>query len=208
MSAAAETHPGISKGASRFLRTVWTARQRAAVLLGVVSVGVCLLVGVWWISSRVTPVAWSVVQASIDARFDQVAQIETADLAAWLADSERPQPLLVDVRTATEFSVSHLPGAVHAERVEQILPLLGPASAQRPIVLYCSVGWRSAIVADALRQIGRERVWNLRGSIFQWANEGRALAGPDEAPVMIVHPFDRRWGTLLERERWAPNFEP
>lgn len=208
MSVAAETHPARSKGASRLFGMARTSSQKVVLLLGAASVGACLLVGVWWLSSRAKPMAWSVVQASIDTRFGQVPQIETADLAAWLADSDRPQPLLIDVRTAAEFSISHLPGAVRAERVEQLLPLLGPASAQQPVVLYCSVGWRSAIVADALRQIGRERVWNLRGSIFQWANEGRALAGPDETPVTIVHPFDRRWGALLERERWAPNFEP
>ena len=208
MDVVAKTHPVTPTDTAPRLPIARTVQRRFVLLLAIAVAGIGVVFGTWLISGRAKPMTWSIVQASIDARFDQVAQIETAELAAWLADSDRPRPLLIDVRTAAEFSVSHLPGAVHAERVEHILPLIGPASAQRPVVLYCSVGWRSAIVADALRQVGSERVWNLRGSIFQWANEGRALAGADEVSVDTVHPFDERWGALLERERWAPDSLP
>jgi hypothetical protein len=38
---------------------------------------------------------------------------------------------------------------------------------------------------------------NLDGSIFQWANEGRAVYRGD-VPVQQVHPYGKRWAGLLK----------
>ncbi len=40
---------------------------------------------------------------------------------------------------------------------------------------------------------------NLKGSIFQWANEGRPVVRDGE-PVREVHPYDAVWGRLLDRD--------
>jgi rhodanese-related sulfurtransferase len=129
--------------------------------------------------------------------------VSTAELAAWLGDSGRPQPLLLDARAPEEYRVSHLPGARLAPDRKTALALLEGLPADTPIVVYCSVGYRSARLADKLRRAGYSRACNLEGSIFQWANEDRPLAGPD-GPTRLVHPFNPDWGTLLERDRWAP----
>jgi hypothetical protein len=41
-------------------------------------------------------------------------------------------------------------------------------------------------------------VFNLEGSLFQWANEGRPVYR-DDVPVQAIHPYDARWGRLLDR---------
>jgi hypothetical protein len=41
-----------------------------------------------------------------------------------------------------------------------------------------------------------DAVFNLQGSIFKWANEGRPLIANDRA-VHVVHPYNERWGVLL-----------
>jgi 3-mercaptopyruvate sulfurtransferase SseA len=64
-------------------------------------------------------------------------------------------------------------------------------------VVYCSVGYRSARVAHWLGGQGYTNVRNLTGSIFQWANEGRPVFR-DDRPTNEVHPYDQRWGLLLE----------
>jgi hypothetical protein len=46
---------------------------------------------------------------------------------------------------------------------------------------------------------GRANVFNLQGSIFQWANDGRALIANDRV-VHVVHPYNERWGVLLNPE--------
>jgi 3-mercaptopyruvate sulfurtransferase SseA len=63
--------------------------------------------------------------------------------------------------------------------------------------VYSSVGYRSARLAHWLANQGYANVRNLSGSIFQWANEDRPVFR-NGRPTMEVHPYDRRWGLLLE----------
>jgi hypothetical protein len=67
------------------------------------------------------------------------------------------------------------------------------------VVVYCSVGWRSAALADRLLAAGLDDVHNLRGSIFDWANKGLPLVRDGE-PAREVHPYGRLWGLLLRPE--------
>ena len=67
---------------------------------------------------------------------------------------------------------------------------------------YCSVGYRSSRLAEELRARGFENVFNLEGSLFQWANEGRPLYRGEER-VDQAHPYDEEWGQLLDRRLWA-----
>lgn len=69
----------------------------------------------------------------------------------------------------------------------------------RPIVVYCSVGYRSSILARKLQDKGFTNVYNLEGSIFKWANEGRPLV-QGKVTVHKVHPYNAHWGHLLERK--------
>lgn len=139
------------------------------------------------------------IKELVRKRFPEVRQLPTKDLAAWLADTNRPQPFLLDVRQAEEFTLSHLPGArridpnVNAEAIKAV------AATDRPLVVYCSVGYRSSELARRLMQSGITNVFNLEGSIFQWANEGRPLAGTN-GPAAKVHPYSERWGALLKPE--------
>jgi 3-mercaptopyruvate sulfurtransferase SseA len=75
----------------------------------------------------------------------------------------------------------------------QALDTLG---AKTPIVVYCSVGYRSAGVVQALQTRGFSRVYSLEGSIFRWANEGRPVVRDGEQ-VFAVHPYDATRGRLL-----------
>ena len=143
--------------------------------------------------------AWRAVDAQVRAAHPDVPLIGTDTLAAWLG--QPGAPLLLDARTAREYAVSHLPGAVRvdpdapAEALADTLAALR-ADPSRPVVVYCSVGWRSAGVAERLRAAGAGDVRNLRGSIFRWASEGRPLVA-DGHPASRVHPFDAVWGRLL-----------
>jgi 3-mercaptopyruvate sulfurtransferase SseA len=65
------------------------------------------------------------------------------------------------------------------------------------IVAYSSVGYRSARLAYWLGRQGYTRVANLEGSLFRWANEGRPMFHEDR-PTVRVHPYDERWGLMLE----------
>jgi len=131
----------------------------------------------------------------ISARFPEVDWIEADTLAEWIRGDPASRPLLLDTRTAEEFSVSHLPGAVRVDPSRPKLDAIDLPS-DRPIVVYCSVGYRSAAIAERLRAAGVGPVYNLRGGIFAWANEGRPIVR-NGAPADKVHPYDAVWGRLL-----------
>ncbi len=126
-------------------------------------------------------------------RFWNVREISTKDLASWLTDESRTKPLLLDVRTPAEYAVSHLPGAQRIDPDARIIQTLDQFPPDRPIVTYCSVGYRSAELAQRLIAAGRKNIYNVEGSIFQWANEGRPLER-DGKPVDTVHPYNDSWG--------------
>jgi len=139
--------------------------------------------------------SWSTVHAMVEARFPGVPQVTTDSLARRM-QADAPT-LLLDARTPEEYAVSHIPGAV---RIDPSAP--NPASIDaldrdQPVVVYCSVGYRSARVAAMLRERGYDQVSNLRGSIFQWANEGRRVVR-GSTTVRQVHPYDASWGRLLD----------
>jgi len=142
------------------------------------------------------PLTWRAVDRMIAADFPDVPAITTDSLAARLADSTAPRPLLLDARSPEEYAVSHLPGARRVDPRADSIMGVDTLARDRPIVVYCSVGYRSARVTAHLQDRGFTNVANLRGSIFRWANEGRPVVR-DGTPVRAVHPYGTPWGTLL-----------
>ena len=148
---------------------------------------------------------WDEVKRSVRESFPEVDQVSTETVAAWLRQPEGERPLLLDVREADEYAVSHLAGARRARDLDQALAALEGEPKDRRIVAYCSVGWRSSELARELAREGYTNVHDMEGSIFAWANEGRPVVRGDEA-VRQVHPYDEDWGRLLDAGLWA--FEP
>lgn len=141
---------------------------------------------------------WGDLFTEIDRKWPRVPQMTTDELRRRLALPAQNRPLVIDVRSRKEFNVSHLPAAVWAESPAAIQEVIRESPAQRPVVLYCSVGIRSSRAAARLLEAGRTNVFNLKGSIFQWANERRPLEKAGR-PVTEVHPYNQRWGRLLDQ---------
>lgn len=139
---------------------------------------------------------WDAVHRMIAADFPDVPSITTDSLSERLSDASVPSPVLLDARSAEEFAVSHLPGAHRVDPAATTVPALDTLSRDTAIVVYCSVGYRSARIAHRLRTRGFTNVSNLKGSIFRWANEGRPVYR-DGRPVTTVHPYNTPWGHLL-----------
>jgi rhodanese-related sulfurtransferase len=145
---------------------------------------------------------WVLLKRSLRARFPEVQWITTNELAAWLADERRRPPALLDVRTADEWAVSHLPGARRIDPASEPEALLRHVAKDQPIVTYCAIGYRSADMAIKLKKAGFGDVRNLEGSIFQWANEHRPLV-QDGRRVTTIHPYDGLWAHFVLPEARA-----
>jgi rhodanese-related sulfurtransferase len=85
--------------------------------------------------------------------------------------------VLVDVREESEWARDHLPGAIHLGKgvierdVEERVPDLNA-----PVVLYCGGGYRSALAADNLKQMGYRNVLSMDGGIREWRERGFPLS--------------------------------
>lgn len=139
---------------------------------------------------------WSAVEGTIRSEYPDVRQLSTDSLAAWLRQPSAREPLLLDVRQPEEYAVSHLQGASRVDPDVEDLSFLAGVPKDTPVVTYCSVGYRSSALSQRLMEAGYTDVWNLEGSIFRWANEGRPVYR-DGRPVAAVHPYNALWGTLL-----------
>lgn len=133
----------------------------------------------------------------IQKDFPNVPSISTTQLADWLKDSDRDDPVIVDVRKDEEFEVSHLRNAIHLAKTDAVIKHFSENPTDEAIVLYCSVGYRSARATTKLLEAGHQNVFNLDGSIFQWVNEGRTVYQADKE-VSKVHPFSWFWNFLLK----------
>ncbi|MBG1241851.1 rhodanese-like domain-containing protein [Nostoc sp. NZL] len=133
----------------------------------------------------------------IRLKFPAIQEITTKEFAHWLLNSRKSQPLVLDARSQTEYAVSHIKTATHIDAITPDLAALSTVAKDRPIVVYCSIGYRSAKLAQQLDKAGMKCIYNLSGGIFQWANEGR-LIFKDEHPTQLVHPYNAMWGKLLK----------
>ena len=85
---------------------------------------------------------------------------------------------VVDVRARAEWEEGHLPGVPNIP-VGHLVERLDELPRDRPLVLHCQGGGRSAIAASLLQARGFDNVVNLTGGFGAWQRAG----GPVERPV-------------------------
>lgn len=108
--------------------------------------------------------------AGVTLAFASVARNISAGEAAALL-KQRANIVLLDVRTPQEYQQGRLAGA-RLIPIDQLLQRLGELPKDRPILVYCAVGSRSAQVFSFLARRGYAEVYNLDGGIYAWAARG------------------------------------
>lgn len=81
-------------------------------------------------------------------------------------------PILLDVRTSSEYHWIHIPGAVNRPGVSSHSHVLDLAAAERPIVVICLSGHRSPIAGYLLKRVGRRNVSYLSWGMLSWLLSG------------------------------------
>ena len=81
--------------------------------------------------------------------------------------------VLVDVREDTEWTAGHASGAIHLGKgvIERDIETKIPDKATT-VVLYCGGGFRSALAADTLQQMGYSNVISLDGGWRAYQESG------------------------------------
>lgn len=80
-------------------------------------------------------------------------------------------PVVIDVRTAQEYSAGHVPGAVNIP-YDEVAARISEVEAPYGVVLYCMVGPRARKGESALLGAGYESVLHLEGGLAAWQAAG------------------------------------
>ena len=99
---------------------------------------------------------------------------------------EAPAPILLDVREAVEFAAVRAPGAVLVP-TSAFMSRVADLPTDRPLMVICHVGGRSAAVTGFLTRAGRTDVVNVAGGMEAWEGAGlpvrRGAPGPGEGDL-------------------------
>ena len=100
--------------------------------------------------------------AVVEAARAEVGECEAADLRRMMDDGQAL--LVLDVRERHEFEAGHLEGAVHLGKgvIERDIEKMDLPDDAR-MVLYCGGGFRSALAAKSLQDMGWTNVRSLWG---------------------------------------------
>ncbi|MFZ1026659.1 MAG: rhodanese-like domain-containing protein [Limnoraphis robusta] len=85
------------------------------------------------------------------------------------------QLLLVDVRESSEYNSGHIPNAINIP-IRTLAENLDKIPSDRPVVVYCTTGYRSAMGVMTLHLLGYDNVQGFPPSFAAWKSAGEAIA--------------------------------
>ncbi|MDH5179891.1 MAG: rhodanese-like domain-containing protein [Gammaproteobacteria bacterium] len=107
--------------------------------------------------------------------FSNIKELEASQLAEMLNNKADVQ--VVDIRQPAEVAAGTVPGAEMMPM--HTIPLrIQEIKQDKPVVLVCRSGARSAQACMFLAQQGFENVFNLRGGMMGWAGSGLQIGLP------------------------------
>jgi len=103
---------------------------------------------------------------------DAKSRVEEIDITDY-QKMPREDHVLIDVREDHEWAAGHATGAIHLSKgiIERDIEVRVPDTSTK-MVLYCGGGYRSALVADALRKMGYRHAISLDGGWRAWNEAG------------------------------------
>jgi rhodanese-related sulfurtransferase len=116
-------------------------------------------------------------RALVDEAMAEVRTYSVAEVAARLDDAGVQ---IVDIRDVRELTGGTVPGAFHAPRgmlefwVDPASPYFKPlfADESKEFILFCGAGWRSALAAKTLQDMGMSNVAHIDGGWAEWQKQG------------------------------------
>jgi rhodanese-related sulfurtransferase len=85
---------------------------------------------------------------------------------------------LIDVREDNEWDAAHATGAEHLGKgiIERDIEAQVPDKSTE-VILYCGGGYRSALAADVLQNMGYTNVFSMAGGWKAWKDSGAPIEG-------------------------------
>jgi rhodanese-related sulfurtransferase len=134
--------------------------------------------------------------AALVAQIDQLYQAISAavsDVPSMDAAHALKLPanaIFLDVRADAERAVSVLPGAITLAQLPAAV-----AAKPGPVLVYCTVGYRSGLAARKLQAQGID-ARNLRGGILAWIAAGGRIQDAQGKATKRVHVYAKNWAAV------------
>jgi rhodanese-related sulfurtransferase len=104
----------------------------------------------------------------------------------------------LDAREKNEYDVSHINNSIYVGYNDFKIDAIKNIEKNTPIIVYCSVGYRSEKISEKLIAAGYKNVQNMYGGIFEWKNENNIVVNKS-GTTNNVHAFSKTWGIWLKK---------
>ncbi len=107
--------------------------------------------------------------------------------------------VLIDTREKEEFKISHIKNAIYVGYTDFDISIVKDIPKDQRIVVYCSLGVRSEVIARKLKKEGYTKVYNLYGGIFEWKNKNFPVVDNQGKETEKIHAFSKEWSIYLKK---------
>lgn len=108
---------------------------------------------------------------------------------------------ILDSRELNEYQVSHIESAIlvgyDTFSIEAVSDSI--TNKETPIVVYCTLGIRSEMIAAQLQKAGYSDVKNLYGGICEWKNKEYKVIDSTQNTTNNIHTFSKEWSKWLTK---------
>ena len=151
-----------------------------------------------WVNDHFIPKESKVQNPEYDKMLQDLLPHKVPEVTVTQIARNSSPVIYLDARERNEYEVSHLKDAIWVGYKDFKASRLKDLDSNARIVVYCSVGYRSEMIAQKLQKMGYTNVSNLYGGIFEWVNQQKELYNNKELPTQKVHPYDEEWGRWLK----------
>jgi rhodanese-related sulfurtransferase len=112
--------------------------------------------------------------------------------------SVKSDVVFLDTREKEEYEISHIENAIWIGFDNFDKKSLAKIPKSKPIVVYCSVGYRSEKITERMEKLGFKDVSSLYGGIFSWKDAGLKVVDSSGKPTEKVHTYNKKWSQWLK----------
>lgn len=137
-------------------------------------------------------------QENMDNMLDSLLAYSAPIIKVEAIDSQE-NFIFLDAREIIEYETSHIPKAIFVgfENFKSQIVTEKISNKNQAIIVYCSVGYRSEIIANKLIEQGYTNVQNLYGGIFDWKNKENLVVDQQEITTDKIHTYSKEWSKWL-----------
>lgn len=110
----------------------------------------------------------------------RIHEITVQEAQELLERFQGDEAVLIDVREDNEWNEAHAAAAIHLGKgiIERDIESTVPDKSTE-LILYCGGGYRSALAADVLQNMGYTNVWSMAGGWKAWKESGAPIESKD-----------------------------